>query len=500
MANRRPLVVVLLGLLVSSLVVGGFAYRAGIVSVSLEEVPGLEGEEVPGLEGTVLGGGQPDVAVRPRSVSFAGVDAGETTTREVRIHNRGNGTLAVRNVSVAGGAAFDLAAPPPETVPAGESAAVAVEFAPATDDAAAGTLVVETNDPDDRRVATYLSTTGTNVTLGLETVDNRTRVSARVVDATAGQPVTVSVPTAEQADAVGQLASLTVTPERDGAFALNATADAAPLDSTPPVNDSDAVEELGYVSVDHTIDNAAIANASLTYRIEKATMERMQSEPPDVALYRHEDGRWDAKPTTLAGETDDYYVFRTTSPGLSEWTAAAGVPRIELTDAEVNVTTTRVDGGVAIDVLLTNTGESDGLFVTELLINDSVVDRREVSVAPDATSLTTFVRSPDSPGEYDLRVNDRHVATVTVRAAESTATPGSSGPPVPLVPVLGAAVVLVAVVVAWLLVRRRRGTGDPDDGGASSVDGGERPADETPSNPTDDAGSDGPPERRDRDG
>lgn len=449
-----------------SLAVAGFAFRVGFVTVPTVDVP------------DVAPGGEPDVAVRPRSVSFSGVSTGPTATKEVQIHNRGTTPLTIENVSVAGGDAFSLAEPPPETVPAGESVVLDVAFTPSAPRPTAATLVVSTDDDDAPRVPVYLSNTETNVTLGVSDAGNRTRVTADVRNATAGEPVTLSVPRtdATAGDDV-QLASLSVTPERDGAFALNATASTTRLATTPPENVSDGVESLGFVSVDHTIDNDDVANATFTYRINRSRLARMESEPSDVALYRYESEGWRRKPTTLAGETDGYYVFRTHSGGLSEWTAAAGIPRIAVTDAAVNVTSTTVDDSVDVDVLLTNTGQSDGLFVTKLLIDGSVVERRQVTVTPNATSLVAFVHPMERPGKYSIEVNGRFVATVTVTPRETTETGGGSGATVSVVAIVVIAAVCLVLVAGggWYVLgsrmereretdEQRRDTSEPDDG------------------------------------
>lgn len=465
MANRRPLILTILGVLAVALVLAGFAHRAGLLALPAVEVPAVG----------FGGGGQPEADVRPRSVSFEDVSPGEATTRTVRIRNDGTAPLTVENVTVAGDGGFEVVEPPPETIPAGETESFEVAFTPSTTRPTAATLVVATDDPDERRIPVYLSNTGVNVTFDVAREDGRTRVSAEVRNAAAGEPVSLVVPRTAVVDGADvQLASLSVTPEQPGAFALNATASADPLSSTPRENVSGAVEQLGYVSARATIDDDEIAKATFTYRVNKSRLERLQSEPPDVGLYRYERGRWREKPTTLSDETGGYYVFRTHSGGLSEWTTAAEVPRINVTDATVNVTTTTVQGNVDIDVLLTNTGGSDGLFVTKLLINDSVVERREVVVAPNASSLVTFVRSMDQPGNYVVEVNGQYVTTVTVKPKSTPAGDGDGDSALPASPVVALGVVLLVALVAaggWYL-RRSRGERTARDEGDRRPDHG----------------------------
>jgi hypothetical protein len=62
----------------------------------------------------------------------------------------------------------------------------------------------------------------------------------------------------------------------------------------------------------------------------------------------------------------------------------------------------------------------------ELIEGEETVASRSLSIAANGPRQTTFGRTFDTPGEYDLFVTDVFVATVTVRrsAATVTQTPG----------------------------------------------------------------------------
>jgi formate-dependent phosphoribosylglycinamide formyltransferase (GAR transformylase) len=134
------------------------------------------------------------------------------------------------------------------------------------------------------------------------------------------------------------------------------------------------------------------------------------------------------------------------------------VPRISVSDASANVTAITLEESVEIQVLLNNTGGSDGRFEVELLQNSTVVERRDVAVSPETTSLVTFQRTFDQTGTYSIQVNDIFVAAVEVSEGDATVldsgvngtrtASGGSGP-------LSPAVTAIAILLVALLARRR---------------------------------------------
>jgi PGF-pre-PGF domain-containing protein len=337
----------------------------------------------------------------------------------VAVSNRGDANLTVESVRATGGnGSFGVDGPSSFVLAPGANRTLNVSFAPQSTSPPSGTLLLVSDDPDRERTTVYLSSTGVEAVTTLNRTNKTTQLNATVRNATAGEEVSVSIPQDEATtnDSV-QVDAVSVTPKRDGNFSLNVTSSTDPLDSTPSFNLSDGTQGLGYMSVGHSIDNANISNASFTYRVNKSRMANMQSEPEDVSLYRNVNGTWTAMPTTLVGEGDTYYAFRTTAPGLSEWTAAAKRPRISVTDAFANVTAASVDDEVSIRVRITNTGGADGVYETRLLLNGSTVESKRVTVVPNSTRQVFFERSFSQPGDYTVEVNEVFVAVVDITGA-----------------------------------------------------------------------------------
>ncbi|MFB6185055.1 MAG: choice-of-anchor D domain-containing protein [Haloarculaceae archaeon] len=374
------------------------------------------------VAGTLLNGSveRPDVKVTPRSLTFENATVNETVTRRVTVANHGNGTLTVASTRIIGSRdGFSIPTDTPLEVAPGGTRTLSVAFAPTTPEARTATLALATNDPTDRQVPVALSSTAATLNISLNTTANTTTANVTATNVSAGSTVSAGVPQGDTTttDSVA-VEEVSITAERGGNFSMNVTEGTDPLQSSPAFNDTKHGQDLSYLSVDHSISNDNISQAQVTFRVNKSRLDAMQSEPDDMRMYRYVNGTWTSEPTTFENETDSEYVFSATAPGLSEWTTAARVPRINVTDAKANVTAATTDDAVTIDVLLTNTGGSDGLFVTKLLLNDTVVDRRESTVAPNSTSLVFFERRFDQPGDYAVQVNDVFVAVVDVSQAD----------------------------------------------------------------------------------
>ncbi|MEA5387031.1 choice-of-anchor D domain-containing protein [Haloarculaceae archaeon H-GB2-1] len=367
------------------------------------------------LAGTAVA---PNVVVSPSSLSFANATVDQTTTRTLVVANAGDANLTVDSVALTDASGtYGVGGPSSFALAPGTNRTLSVTYTPHSTNATAALLTIRSDDPDRERATVWLSSTGANATTELNRTNETTRLNATVRNATAGEEVSIPIPQNETTGDDVQVDSVSVTPATGGDFSLNVTTSTKPLDSTPSFNLSDGTQGLGYLSIDHSIDNANITSASFTYRVNKSRLDALGSDPDDVALYRNVNGSWTAMPTTLVGETNGSYVFETTAPGLSEWTAAAKRPRIAVTDAFANVTAANVDDEVSIRVRITNTGGADGVYETRLLLDGVVVENKRVRVVPNATRQVFFERSFAQPGDYDVQVNEVFVAVVSITQA-----------------------------------------------------------------------------------
>ena len=75
---------------------------------------------------------------------------------------------------------------------------------------------------------------------------------------------------------------------------------------------------------------------------------------------------------------------------------------------------TTVGHQVEVPVTVTNTGEEESLQVVKLTVDDDVVGAQGVDLQPGGSTDLTFRHTFESPGEYEVAVEDLDAQTVTV--------------------------------------------------------------------------------------
>jgi hypothetical protein len=373
--------------------------------------------------------GTPDIEVSQETLVFSDDPYG-SDTRTLTVRNVGNASLTVRTVAVVGPdrSAFVVGVDGPVELAPDEPRDVTVSFEPAAAGPRFAMLHVLSDDPDEPQRNVWLTNTRTVADVSPSRVlETKTLVDATVSDAEAGtrQSLNLSWPlTRDDGVAVD---ALSFVPQRDGNVTLTVATNATRFDDVPAFAPADGTEPAGFVHVDHSIANEDVANVTVTVRVRKDLLAGAETGPEDVALYRHEAGTWTELPTRAVGQGDTHYFFEARSPGLSDF--ATGVKRatFRMTDAVVTVTRLRTDEGTEVLVRVRNVGGADGTYAVELRLDEAVVDRRELSIAPNGTRQATFERSFDDPGTYGVSVNDRFVGIVSVVPAESTATADPGG-------------------------------------------------------------------------
>jgi PGF-pre-PGF domain-containing protein len=286
---------------------------------------------------------------------------------------------------------------------------------------------VTTHRPISLRFPGRSNTTDTNATETTETPTNSSVTGANSSTASSTGVETKPETQAEAgtepettSDAPMRVDRLDVTVTNDSDFTMNVTTATDPLSTTPAFERTDGTESLAHMRVNHSVSDADIENVSFTFRLSKARLQEMETEPPNVALYRYHDGEWTELPTTVRTETADEVIFEAFSPGLSEFAAGAKRATFELDGAAVDVE--KIDQGDTIDVYVTvtNLGGADGRFHADLVLNDIVVDDRDVSVAAGGQRRITFEQALDRAGTYEVRVNGLLAGEVAVEQSEAS--------------------------------------------------------------------------------
>ena len=280
-----------------------------------------------------------------------------------------------------------------------------------------------TNDPNAPQVNVWLTNTemiadvSPSRLVGNLTMVNST-VAATVPDT--AQSINISWPlTRDDAVAVDALA---FTPERRGNFTINVTKSQQRIGGAEVFNRSDGTEAAGFLKIDHSISNDDVRNVSITFRVNKTVLDDTNNGPEDIALYRYADGAWRELPTRLVNENPTHYFFVASSPGLSDFTVGVKHAKFHITDAVVTVTTIGVGETTEVLVRVTNVGGADGTYAVRLLAGSTVVDRTELSIAPNGTRQASFEPSFTETGTYRLFVNDRFIANVSVGGLVDTTT------------------------------------------------------------------------------
>jgi len=421
---------------------------------------------------------EPDIQVSPVTLRFSNDTYGSTgsTTRTLVVRNVGNATLTVRSLVVVGPdrASFVPAFDGPVTLDPGARREVTVSFEAPGSGPRFATMHVLSDDPDEPQTNVWLTNTRTVADVSPSRVlETRTLVNATVEDVEANVTQSINLSWPLTRDDVVAVDALSFRLERDADVALSVATNESRFADVPAFAPADGTEPAAFVRVAHDVANEDVANVTFTVRVRKDRLAGNETGPEDVAFYRHEAGTWTELPTRFVEEGDTHYFFEADAPGLSDFATGVKRAKFRITDAVVTVTRIRTDEGTDVLVRVRNVGGADGTYAVRLLLADDVVDRRELSIAPNGTRQATFERSFAEPGTYAVYVNDRFVANVTVdsETTEPTgttaagATGGEAGGASPAagapgggatVPGFGPATALLALLAAGLLAAARR--------------------------------------------
>jgi hypothetical protein len=364
----------------------------------------------------------PDIGVSPETLQFENATDG-SAAETLTITNDGTAPLTVEAIRILGPdrAVFDPTVDGPFTIGPNQSRSITVTLNQTAPSPRFAMMHVISDDPDEPQRNVWLTNTAMVADVSPSTVlADRTIVNTSVVNpqANTSQSINVSWPLTRD-DAVA-IDSLTLVPERSGNFTINVTKSPDRLEGTPPFNRSDGTEDVAFITMNSTIADEDLRNVTVTFRVRKDQLAGNETGPEDVTLYTRENGTWSELPTRLVDQSPSHYFFEARASGLTDFATGIKQAKFRIEDAVVSVTELRTGEGVDVLVRVTNVGGADGTHVVQLIRNDTVVDRRELSIAPNGTRQTVFTESFDEPGLYELYVNDRFVANVTVRSSATT--------------------------------------------------------------------------------
>lgn len=89
-------------------------------------------------------------------------------------------------------------------------------------------------------------------------------------------------------------------------------------------------------------------------------------------------------------------------------------PEFEIRDASIEKTTIAVGEEVEVRATVANVGGREGTFTAELQVDGLSVETQDVTIAAGDETAVPFGYTFESPGRYEVSVNDVAVATVTV--------------------------------------------------------------------------------------
>lgn len=293
-------------------------------------------------------------------------------------------------------------------------------------------------------------------------------VDVTLAGTTPGEPVRLTIPIRDSrlADQGYVVTGLTANFTRDVEGELSvSTPDEA---GVPPVS---ADRQIGYVVIDHSMPHESVSNASYSFVVSDTHLDEAGIDPESVALFRLEPDGWHELPTRSVEETRHGVHFTGDSSGLSVYAVAesgSARPQFELAETAVNRTAVLANESIAANATVENHGTGPGTLDATLLIDNRSVDDRTVRVPAGEQRAVRFTHQfGETPGEYDVRIENATVGAVTVTPPEpepEESTDQSSGAAPPDEPagldpgsVVGLSVAVGVVAGVGILLYRRYG-------------------------------------------
>jgi PGF-pre-PGF domain-containing protein len=249
--------------------------------------------------------------------------------------------------------------------------------------------------------------------------------------------------------------------------------DFRPHDSRPAdVPELEQAVTVGYLTADTGVPDQTLDSVVFHFSVDESALPEGAGWD-DVDLYRYDGSQWTELETTRQGTE-----FRATSPGFSVFAVGAATTDISVTAADLAVGDLVVGETAEVTVTLENDGTAQGSYTVDVLANDVTVATTEATVPAGGTETVTLSWTLESPGEYEVVVDEESAGTLVVQedaadtgepptetpvaegggAATSEPPAGASGdgaPPTDLPGIALVALLVVLVVVALYVYRER---------------------------------------------
>jgi hypothetical protein len=294
------------------------------------------------------------------------------------------------------------------------------------------------------------------------------RVAVDINNARPDEAVIVSLPESVGSDD-GSLSELRVTFSDGGVGSLSVGSPSEPPAESSSLNVDGGV--LSYFDVAHDINDSLLASVDFSLTVSKTRLDERGLTAANLRLYRYHDGKWQALPTRVVGETAADIELLARSPGLSVFALAAGPSAASLGVTDVSIGASEVSPGESVTIVATveNVGGQGGLSTVDLRVDGEQRTSRVVQLGAGESRTVEFVVAFDEQGRYEITVAGVSAESVSVSeppdAADSssdevvTTSPESAPDAFPIASAVGTLLVVAVVILLGVWVARRRGNG-----------------------------------------
>jgi hypothetical protein len=277
------------------------------------------------------------------------------------------------------------------------------------DDVTVHARVAEPEDVDDEPVDVGGSSGGPAVALRTPSAIAR---SVTVVGAPSDAPTTIdldAMSTCRDGDGL-TLDAVTVVREGTGTLDLQFRA------VRPPTDVARHTESLCAVRAREASSGDTVTRATFRFSVDRDTLAEWNVSPDELVLFRTDDGATSTLSTRVVDRSDETVRFAVDSPGFSRFTVAAARPDVEVTAARLGQTELTPRQAVTVIGRIENDGRTTETRSVVVTLNETPVATRSVTLEPGETTRVTVSVRPQTPGQYDVRIENRTAGTVTVVA------------------------------------------------------------------------------------
>lgn len=229
-------------------------------------------------------------------------------------------------------------------------------------------------------------------------------------------------------------------------------------------------DRLAFATVDHDAAlNESVSDVELTARVARSRLAADGKEASDLQFWRYDGDEWTELEHRVVQSREERLVAVVESSGLSTFAASyadssegespgspgAEGPVVRTSSVSVEQETGRTGDPFLVTATVRSDAAESHEHVAELSVDGTTVERKSVTVAPDAATTVTFEHTFEEAGTYDLAVDGTPAGTVTVAAGETSVPEGDDGPGALAI---GAAVAVLLLTALGVGYRYRNAT------------------------------------------